>query len=190
MIKNNIIIENARIAFRNFAGKEGKFNPAGRRNFCVFLDFDVATALEQDGWNVRWLDPKDEYEEKQGYMSVAVSYDNVPPKITIVSSRGKSLLDNDSVSMLDWVEIATQEDIIDGKKVYLPLVDLAIRPYNWDVNGKSGVKAYIKTMRVVIVEDEFEHKYNDVPVSAASTIGGCGNCEACDGSCDHNHDGN
>ena len=35
--KLEIRIDNAKIAFRNFAGEERKFNPAGNRNFCVFL---------------------------------------------------------------------------------------------------------------------------------------------------------
>jgi len=169
MVKNNIIIENARIGFRNFSGKEGKFNPAGRRNFCVFLDFDLGLTLEQDGWNVRWLEPRDPDENKQPYLQVAVSFDNIPPKMLIVSSKGKTILDAESVSILDWAEIAE--------------VDLIIRPYNWDVNGKAGVKAYVKSMYVTIAEDEFEAKYYDVPDSASGTIGGCGNCEACDGSC-------
>ena len=173
MVKNNIVIENARIGFRNFSGKEGKFNPAGRRNFCVFIEEDLATRLENDGWNVRWLNPKDDHEDRQAYIQVSVSYENIPPKIIIVSSKGKTILDESSVSILDWAEINE--------------VDLIICPYNWEVSGKSGVKAYIKTMYVTIVEDEFESKYNDVPDSATDAIGGCGHCEECDGSC--NHDG-
>lgn len=169
MAKNNIIIEGARIGFRNFSGKEGKFNPAGNKNFCVFIDADLAHVLEEDGWNVRWLDPRDEDEAKQPYLQVAVSYENIPPKIIIISSKGKTELDNESVSILDWAEIKE--------------IDLIIRPYNWTVNGKSGVKAYIKSMYVTIVEDEFEKKYYEVPDSATDSIGGCGHCETCTGAC-------
>ena len=56
MIKNNITIENARIGFRNFSGKEGKYNPKGARNFCVFLAKEDAENLEQEGWNIKWLE--------------------------------------------------------------------------------------------------------------------------------------
>lgn len=168
---SNIVIENARISFRNFSGKEGKFNPAGRKNFCVFIDGDLAPKLIEDGWNVRWLDPRDESEERQAYLQVSVSYENIPPKIIIISSKGKTVLDDASVSILDWAEIKE--------------VDLIIRPYNWDVSGKAGVKAYVKSMYVTIAEDEFESKYYDTPDSAIATIGGCGNCDACDGTCDH-----
>jgi len=156
MVKKNIVIENARIGFRNFSGKEGKFNPAGRRNFCVFLETDLAKELEEDGWNVRWLQPRDEAEESQAYLQVAVSFDNIPPKIILVTKKSKTPMDEQSIDILDWAEIEN--------------VDLIIRPYNWDVNGKGGVKAYIKTMYVTIVEDEFEEKYYDVPDSAANSL--------------------
>ena len=156
MVNSNIVIEGARIGFRNFSGKEGKFNPAGRRNFCVFLDMDIALALEKDGWNVRWLQPKDESEDRQPYLQVSVSYDNIPPKIVLVTQKGKTVMDEDSVNILDWAEIQN--------------VDIIIRPYNWEVNGKAGVKAYVKSMYVTIMEDSFESKYYDVPDSASSSL--------------------
>ena len=49
---NNITIEDCRIAFRNFAGKEDKFNPKGSRNFALLLDEDEAEKLAGLGWNV------------------------------------------------------------------------------------------------------------------------------------------
>lgn len=156
MVKDNIVIEGANIGFRNFSGKEGKFNPAGRRNFVVFIDSDLGDRLEKDGWNVRRLAPREDGDDEQAYLQAAVSYDNAPPKIVLITKHGKTILDEASVSLLDWAEIEH--------------VDLIISPYNWDVNGKTGVKAYVKSMYVTIVEDEFADKYHDVPDSAASSI--------------------
>jgi hypothetical protein len=156
MIKTNINIENARIGFRNFTGKEGKFNAKGNRNFCVFLEDEVAIDLEREGWNIRWLMPKDDYDAKQAYLSVSVSYGNIPPNIFLITSKGKTLLNEESIMVLDWAEISN--------------VDLTIRPYNWDVSGKTGVKAYIKSMYVTITEDSFESKYRDVPDSAVNSM--------------------
>ncbi|WP_300899381.1 hypothetical protein [Turicimonas muris] len=169
METKNLKIDNAEIAFRNFSGKEGKFNPAGRRNFCVILDEDIAKTLVEDGWNIKYLKPRDETENPKPYMQVAVSYDVYPPNIFLVTSRGKNRLNSDTIDILDWAEIKH--------------ADLIIRPYNWELNGKKGTKAYVKTLYVVIEEDEFEEKYSQYPDSAQNTVGGCGNCDACDGSC-------
>lgn len=153
---NNIVIEHARIGFRNFAGVPGKYNNAGNKNFCIFFDHDTGATLENDGWNVRWLQPKNEDEEAVPYLQVAVSFGAYPPNITIVTSKGKTRLEEEDVKMLDWAEIEN--------------VDVTIRPYTWEVNGKSGVKAYLKSLWVTLVEDQFESKYHDVPDSAVNSL--------------------
>lgn len=151
VVTSNITIENARIGFRNFTGKESQFNRAGSRNFCIFLEDDLASTLVEDGWNVKFLEPRDPDEDRQPYLPVEVKYLRFPPKVTLITGGGMQILDEDTVNILDWAEIEA--------------VDLIVRPYNWELNGKTGVKAYLKTMYVTIVEDELAKKYRDVPVS-------------------------
>lgn len=146
------------IRFRNFAGKEGRYNKAGDRNFCLLLNPEDADEMLKDGWNVRFLDPRDEGDEPTPYIQIKVGFGGKgrPPKIVLVTKRGKTQVDEDTVNTLDWAEIEK--------------ADIAINPYHYEVNGKSGVKAYLKTMYVTIAEDDFEDRYYDVPDSAQNIV--------------------
>ncbi|HOU67146.1 MAG TPA: hypothetical protein PKW49_01010 [Paludibacteraceae bacterium] len=146
---NNVTIENARIIFRNFSGKEDRYNRAGDRNFCVVLTDEVAEDLVRDGWNVNWLEPREEGDDRQAFLKVTVKFGKNPPRIMVVTERGKKSLDEDGVNLLDWAEINN--------------VDLIIRPYDWDINGKQGRTAYLNSIYVTIEEDPLEAKYFEVP---------------------------
>lgn len=146
---NPIKVENAKIIFRNFSGKADKFNPmGGNRQFCLIIeDPDFAKQLEEDGWNIKYLRPRDEDEEPQPYLPVKVKYANRPPHIYLCTSNNKTLLNEETVGSLDYADISN--------------VDLIVTPYQYSVQvtGKSGVAAYVKTMYVTVVEDEFAAKY-------------------------------
>lgn len=144
-----LVLENRRILFRNFAGAEGRFNAKGDRNFNVVLEANEAIALQDDGWNVKYLKPREEGDEILARLEVAVHYGKKSPRIVLITSKGKTQLEEDMIGVLDWAEIAS--------------VDMIVRPYHWEVNGKSGVKAYLNSIYVTIREDELELKYMDVP---------------------------
>lgn len=145
MPRNLLKIENAKIFWTNFAGKEKNNNPEGKRNFCVEIPADISDQLIKDGWNVKFTQESERYGEPKPYIQVEVKYGEYPPKIYKVTSRNKTLLDEDVVGDLDKDEIVG--------------VDLYISPYHWNVGSKSGIKAYVDKMWVTVEEDDLTKKY-------------------------------
>jgi hypothetical protein len=148
-----VVMEGVRIIFRNFAGREGMYNREGDRNFCVILDWKTAEQMAKDGWNVKTLVAKEDGVDDTPYLQVSVNFKGRPPRVVMITSRGRTQLHEDEVELLDWADILN--------------VDLIIRPYEWLVNGKTGVKAYLQSIFVTIEEDELELKYADVPDASA-----------------------
>ena len=147
--RQEVLMEGVRLVFRNFSGLEGQYNRAGDRNFSVILPDDVASQMEADGWNVKYLKARDEEDTPTPYLQVSVQFGKGrPPRVVMITSRGRTTLGEDEVELLDWAEIKH--------------VDLIVRPYAWTVNENSGIKAYLKAIYATINEDELELKYADI----------------------------
>lgn len=143
--RGKLQIEGARIFWKNFSGKGSEYNAEGSRNFCLELDNETADKLKADGWNVKYTKPGEEGDESTPYIQVKVKYAAFPPKIYMVTSSKKTLIDEDLVGELDRAEIEN--------------VDIIVSPYEWSVGRKSGIAAYVDTMYVTIHEDDFAKKY-------------------------------
>jgi hypothetical protein len=159
--EGTLLMEDASIVFRNFAGKEGMYNAEGDRNFCVLLDDELAETLSKDGWNVKELRAREEGDTPQKYIQVSVKYRGRsgaqvrPPTIVMITSKGRTSLDENEAELLDWVDIAK--------------TDLIVRPFQWAVNGKTGTKAYLKSIYITILEDALQIKYQELPELRAGT---------------------
>lgn len=150
----NVTLEGVRIFNRNFQGVETEYNKAGERNFSVMLDDQLAEDMSLDGWNVKYMRPRedDPDQHRQAFLNVKVQMNPYPPIINIINSRGKKRLDEETIDQLDWCRIEN--------------VDMIIRPYHYppsNISPNGGIKAYLKAIYVTVQEDNLQLKYADVP---------------------------
>lgn len=145
------IFKNARIMWRNFSGKPDKYNTAGgKRNFCLALDESVVDEMIADGWNVKKREAQDGYSAPLYYLPVEVSWKKEAPKIVLISGDNRENLDELTVGVLDNVQIEK--------------VDLSIEASQYNMSGRSGIKAYLHSLYLTAVRDELEEiygKYDD-----------------------------
>ena len=140
--KDILQIDDARIVYRNFSGTGSKFNREGDRNFAVVIpDQDIADELVNRGWNVKIKPPRDEDDTPFMFLPVKIKFNERGPKVYLQSGDKTVELDEESVDCLDDVDILC--------------VDLDIRPYDWEVNGKQGRTAYLQSIHVVQEIDRF-----------------------------------
>ena len=141
-------IDDARICFRNFSGRPDKYNREGDRNFAVIIDDqEVADALIEQGWNVKIRPPREEGDDPFMYLAVKVKFNDRGPNVYLKTGRATNRLDEESVDCLDNVDILG--------------VDLDIRPYDWDVNGKTGRTAYLQSICVTQDTDRFASRFDE-----------------------------
>lgn len=139
-------IDEARIIFRNFSGRGSKYNREGDRNFAVVIpDQEIADALTNEGWNVRIKPPREEGDSPFMYLPVKVKFNDRGPHIYLKTGGTVNKLDEETINILDDVDILN--------------VDLDIRPYDWEVNDKTGRTAYLQSISVTQEVDRFYERY-------------------------------
>lgn len=140
-------IDDARITHRNFAGEGSPYNREGDRNFSLIIDDqELADRLVEDGWNVKIKEPFDDADIPFMFLPVKVKFNDRGPNVYLVSGRAKRELSEDTIGILDNMDIE--------------MINLDIRPYDWKLaNGNTGRSAYLHSMEVIQRIDRFAARY-------------------------------
>ena len=146
-------IDDARIIFRNFSGRTDKYNREGDRNFALIIpNQDIADALLSDtneygvSWKVKIKEPREEGDAPFMYLPVNVKFNDRGPKVVLISGNNQTPLDEDTVSILDDINISC--------------VDMDIRPYDGESTYGPFRSAYLQTMYVTQEIDRLGRKYS------------------------------
>ena len=142
--KGILLIDDARITYKNFSGEATQFNRAGDRNFALIIDDqEIADRLIEDGWNVKIKPARDEDDIPFMYLPVKVKFNGRGPSAYLDSGDNRVELDEETIGCLD--------------DIYMIRVDLDIRPYDWvmESTGKTGRTAYLQSIRVEQELDRF-----------------------------------
>ena len=144
--KDILEIEDARIIYRNFEGVASKFNREGDRNFAVIVPNDeIKDILVEAGWNVKIKPPRDEEDTPFMFIPVKVKFNNRGPAAYLRSGETVTRLNEETIGILDEIDIQS--------------VSMDLRPYDWDVNGKTGRTAYLQAINVIQNIDRFGDMY-------------------------------
>lgn len=141
-------IDDARIIYRNFSGLASKFNREGDRNFAVVIpNQEIADALIEEGWNVKIKPPREEGDSPFIYLPVKIKFNDRGPSVYLQTGDAVNKLNEDTVDCLDKIDISN--------------VNLDVRPYDWEVNGKTGRTAYLQSLQVIQEVDRFASRFAD-----------------------------
>lgn len=146
--KGILQIDDCMITFKNFSGIAGPYNREGDRSFAIIIpDQETADILVEEGWNVKIKPPREENAKPFIYLTVKVKYNDRGPHAYLKSGNRLNALDEESIGVLDNVDILS--------------ADLDIRPYDWEINGKTGRTAYLQSIKAIQkIFDRFADEYN------------------------------
>ena len=79
------------------------------------------------------------------YLPVKIKFNNRGPAAYVKSGNSVQRLNEDTIGMLDEIDIQS--------------VDMDLRAYDWEVNGKTGRSAYLQAINVIQNIDRFGAQY-------------------------------
>jgi hypothetical protein len=79
------------------------------------------------------------------YLPVKIKFNDRGPNVYLRSGSARNKLDEETIGMIDDIDIIH--------------IDMDLRPYDWEVNGKEGRTAYLQSMEVFQNLDRFEARW-------------------------------
>ena len=79
------------------------------------------------------------------FLPVKVKFNDRGPQVYLRTGDQVNKLDEESIAMLDDIDILS--------------VSMDLRPYDWEVNGKTGRTAYLQSIEVIQEIDRFAARY-------------------------------
>lgn len=142
-----LVLEGVGMLYPNLEGKEQRYNVKGSRNFCAVVNEQQAEIVRAWNGNLKETEVREEGDVPLLYLPVAVGFEYKPPVIFAISSKGRSLLTERNVHVLDSLDFST--------------IDIVCRPRTYDPaqSGGTGTKAYLKSGFFTIDEDPLMAKY-------------------------------
>lgn len=144
-------VDNCRIRFKNFEGRQTDYNRLGDRNFALVIpNMEIAEALMNDkneygvGWNVNIKEVEDG--DPHISLKVKVKFNEWGPKIFVRTGNARIRLTEENVKELDRMSISH--------------IDMDIRPYDGSTRQNGPFRAaYLDAMEVVQNVDRFTARY-------------------------------
>lgn len=141
------------ITFKNFSGRETRYNRAGNRNFAIVLDDETADELLAQGWNIHVKEYADG--GRRNTLPVSIGYsEKYQPIVVMVTPKGeyfkKTNLTEETVGELDAARVVRARVILNGR--------------TWsNAQGNSGIKAWLDNGYFVIEKDVFADEFPEEP---------------------------
>lgn len=145
---NYLRITDAKLIFRNFAGKvRSKYDKPGEGNFSVVIpDDDTANELMHRGFYVRTKPAREEGEEPLRSLKIKIGNKGIRPNLILITNGIANEVDFEDIETLDRVRVVS--------------ADIITSPYHWTMdNGDTGITPYLQTIEITQALDPIMEKY-------------------------------